>query len=42
MHRLASCGKGNISNGKIRFINNKAYDDAVETLNQVVEKISFA
>lgn len=40
MHRLASSGKGNIMNGKIRFINNKDYDDAVENLSKVVERMS--
>lgn len=38
-HKLASSGKGNITNGKIRFINNKDYDDAVENLSKVVERI---
>ncbi len=41
MHRLASSGKGNITNGKIRFINNKDYDDAVENLSKVVERMSL-
>lgn len=41
MHRLASSGKGNITNGKIRFINNKGYDDAVENLSKVIERIGI-
>lgn len=40
-HQLASAPKGNSSNGRIRFINNKGISDAVEELNKVVDRISI-
>lgn len=41
MHLLASSARGNVTNGRIRFINNKGMSDAVEELNKVVDRITI-